>query len=133
MKFNKEFMLKKLLPALGYATASVALVAVPELALAKSLTDLASHGGDQFQAAAEILTTGAYLMGAGMGVKAALTFRDHTENPQQVKLAKPITYALVSGLLLGLPTWLTVGRDTTLGSGADQNGTSGGITWKTLK
>ena len=128
MKYNK-----KILPVLGYATASIALFTFSDIATAKALTEVASGAGDQFQAGAELLTTGSYLMGAGMGVKAALTFRDHTENPQQVKLSKPLMYAMVAGLLLGLPTWLTVGRDTALGSGADGVTQSGGIQWKTMK
>lgn len=96
----------------------LALVLAPAAAFASADTGIAKviHGmADQFQAAAELLTTVSYLIGAGFAVQSALKFKEHNDNPQQVKLSRPITLALVAGLLLALPSWMTVVTTTPFG------------------
>lgn len=54
----------------------------------------------------------AYLAGAIFGVKAAIQLRDHTENPQQTRLSKPLTSMTVSTAGLALPGVLDMVKNT---------------------
>ncbi len=101
------------LPVLGYALAAVGMFVLgTEPAFAIEFSTAAGKIDSQFQSAAELISGGAYLAGAGFGVQSALKFREHNENPQQTKLSKPLTYALVAGALLGLPSFLSIGSDS---------------------
>lgn len=102
----------KIISASLHGIGAIALFAFGDSAMAKDFADVATNLNSQFQSAADLISGGAYLGGAGMGVQSALKFREHNENPQQVKLSKPLTYALVSGALLGLPSFLSVGADS---------------------
>lgn len=104
---------KSAMSALGYAVGSVSLFLLgTEAAHAMDFTNLAGNLNSQFQSAADLISGGSYLVGAGMGVQSALKFKEHNENPQQTKLSKPLTYAIVAGALLGLPSFLSVGSDS---------------------
>ncbi len=84
------------------------------------------------------LVTGfAYLAGVVFAFKAALYFKDHTNNPTQVKLSKPITAMVIASCLLSLPSFLssiegTLGQATKCWSdsatGSEAGSTSGCIT-----
>ena len=101
------------LPVLGYSLAAVGLFILgSEPAMAIEFNVVAGKLDDQFKGAADLISGGSYLAGAGFGVQAALKFREHNENPQQTKLSKPLTYAMVAGALLGLPSFLSVGSDS---------------------
>jgi hypothetical protein len=67
------------------------------------------------------------LAGAAFGIQSALKFKAHNENPQQVKLSQPMTYAIVAGALLSLPTFLTTGADTMFSGGGQKNSIHGGV------
>lgn len=108
MKNNKKTLLHA---GLAFAGAAAAM-AFPEMSFAKDLAALAQHGTTQFQAVSDLLTTGAYVVGAGSGVQSALKFKEHSDNPQNVKLKTPVIYALVAGTLLGLPSFLGSSVDT---------------------
>jgi hypothetical protein len=45
-----------------------------------------------------------YLVGATFGIKSATQLRDHTYNPLQTKMSKPITSMAMSGSLLSVPS-----------------------------
>jgi hypothetical protein len=79
-----------------------------------------------FGAIADLLGGGAYLGGAGFGIQSALKFKAHNENPQQNPLSKPITYGVVAGALLALPTFLTTGSDTLFNNGGTATTIDGG-------
>ena len=68
---------------------------------------------------AQILATCAYLAGAVFAIKGAILLKDHTENPGNVKLSKPLVAILVSGLLLGFPEFLTMLFETWNGGASD--------------
>lgn len=90
---------------------------IPEIAMAQplgppapvdSLGNMANKMVEKntFGALFDLMTGFAYLAGAWFGVKAALQLRDNTENPQQTRLSKPMTSMGVSGILLGLPSFI---------------------------
>jgi hypothetical protein len=116
-----------LLRASSFAAGFAALALFADHAMAETIADVATNTSQNYQAIADVISGGAYLGGAGFGVKAAMKLRDHHDNPQQVKLSAPITYGLVAGALLGLPTFLTVGGDSTLGTSGQQNSLSSGV------
>ena len=101
-------MLKKVAPlvALGVLTIS------PMSAHALELKEVMGSAFDQLASVADIISGGAYIIGAGTGVMSLLKFKEHNDNPQQVKLSKPLTLLLVSGGLLSLPSFLTIGGDS---------------------
>ena len=123
--------LKRILPSLGYALGAAGLFLLGDNAQAATLKVIADGASQQFQSVAELLSTGSYLVGAGMAVQAALKFKEHNENPQQVKLSKPVTYALVAGMLLGLPTWMTVGKDSMFGDSQATTTAASGLSFGT--
>ncbi len=102
----------KIISASLHGIGALALFAFGDSALAKDFGDIAANINGQFQGAADLISGGAYLGGAGMGVQSALKFKEHNENPNQTKLSKPLTYAAVAGALLGLPSFLSVGADS---------------------
>lgn len=83
-----------------------ALLLFPELALAAvdSMGTSADHIVDRSMNGIRDLLSGiAYLGGAFFGVRSAVLLRDHTENPGNVRLSKPLMAAGVSTSLLSLP------------------------------
>lgn len=119
---------KNALAALGYAASALGMFALGvDPAFAQDFNAVAGNLTGQFQGAADLISGGAYLVGAGLGVQAALKFKEHNENPQQVKLSKPLTYAMVAGCLLALPSFLTVGSESTFGPGATKSGLCSGV------
>lgn len=106
-------MNKKIKSALVYSAATMgALVAGMESSWAKDFKDVGGKVQEQFQSAADLISGGAYLGGAAFGVQAALKLREHSENPQQTRLSKPLTMGAISGMLLALPSFLSVGTDS---------------------
>lgn len=106
------------------ATAGLAMFSEPSQA--QTLGDIANAivqgtlGGVN-----NLITGGAYLMGVAFGVKAALKLKEHNESEGRTKLSTPLTLGVVSALLLGLPTFLKSGVETTLGSGATMGSLTG--------
>lgn len=119
---------RRILSALAYAAGGAALFFIgSDPALAVQFNDVARNLNNQAQGAADLISSGSYLVGAGFGVQAALKFKEHNDNPQQVKLSKPLTYALVAGALLALPTFLSVAPDSAFGGGGQQNSIHGNV------
>jgi intracellular multiplication protein IcmD len=107
---------KYALPAIQILGAA-ALCLLPELASAMKIGTVASNVSSNFTALADLISGGAYLGGAGLGIQAALKFKAHNENPQQVKLSQPMVYALVAASLLALPSFIGTASDTLWGDG----------------
>lgn len=86
--------------------AALLLSFFPDLAFAAvdSMGDAADSVAHNGLSGVALLMGGiSYLGGALFGVKSAIQLRDHTENPQQTRLSKPLTSATVSTSLLALP------------------------------
>lgn len=114
---------KNVLTALGYAAGAIGMFVLGmDSAFAMDFKQVAGNLQGQFQGGADLISGGSYLVGAGLGVQAALKFKEHNDNAQQVKMSKPLTYAVVSGCLLALPSFLTVGGDSTFGDGQSNSG-----------
>jgi hypothetical protein len=109
------------LSAIGFAIGAVAFGALGAvfgdhgLMMGVDAASVANNIRGNFASIADLLGGGSYLAGAAMGIQSALKFKAHNENPQQVKLSQPMTYAAVAGALLALPTFLTTGSDTMFG------------------
>lgn len=105
------------LKGIALALGATALAALPALAGAATIGDVASNVGGSFTAIADLFSGASYLAGAGLGIQSALKFKDHNTNPQQTKLSTPMTYALVAGALLALPSFIGTATDTMWGAG----------------
>ena len=100
--------------------AALALFAAASPAFATSTAgDVAVNLLDQFSAFADLIIGGVFLAGLGVGAAAALKFKAHSENAQQVPLKVPMMYALVAALLIGFPAYLQISRSTVLGEDAE--------------
>jgi hypothetical protein len=116
-------MQKKNIVGLAYGVGALALTAVgmvmgdASLLLGVDAAAISDNVRGNFGAVADLLGGGAYLAGAGFGIQSALKFKAHNENPQQVKLSQPLTYGVVAGALLALPTFLDTGADTLFTTG----------------
>lgn len=114
------------LGSLAGAAAALVLSAIPGLADAATIGAVADNVSTSFGQLADLIVAGAYLGGAGMGIQAALKFKAHNENPQQVKLSQPIVYSLVAACLLALPSFIQTGSDTLWNGGATSSSLKGG-------
>lgn len=116
---------KKLMAKVGYTTMSVLSIAAGTLLLSSpasaQLSTVTTNIIQQFEGLVNVLSGVAYIGGVGFGIKAALKFKEHNETKGQVPLSQPIVMALVAALLIGLPSFIGVIRDSTLGSSAQQS------------
>lgn len=60
----------------------------------------------------DVIGTIAYIVGILFVYKSILKFKEHNESKGQVKLSVAILYFIAGGLLLGLPTVISMGRST---------------------
>ena len=65
-----------------------------------------------FSAIADMISGLSFIAGLGLGLKAALSFKAHSETPHIVPISTPMTLAIMGGLMLGLPTFLKVTMET---------------------
>ena len=91
------------------------LVAI-DPALAQGLNRITTPVKDQLPVIADVLAIIAYIAGVGFGIKAALKLKESNENKGQTPLSQPITLGIVAGLLLALPTMLSVATQTVFGA-----------------
>jgi len=121
MKFNVRFNNKVRL-----AMAAMALMLVSGAAGAVgTIGDNASQFLTQLGPIADVVMAVFFIGGLVAGGMAAYKFKAHGDNPQQNKITTPIIYAAVAALLIGLPAFLEMSKDSVLGSGAQANGLNG--------
>lgn len=60
----------------------------------------------------DVIETIAYISGVFFVYKSILKFKEHNESKGQVKLSVAILYFIAGGLLLSLPTVVSMGRST---------------------
>ena len=68
----------------------------------------------QYSSFANLATGGAMLIGIFVGIASLMKFKAYNDNPQQTKISQPIILLLVAAGLIGLPAYLTMGKDTVL-------------------
>ena len=114
--------MQKMLKVFSVFGAATAAVLLPEIAHAvPTLQSQAASFSSGMGSFADLLTKGMFITGIGTGGMAALKFKEHNENPTQVKLSKPLTYLLASGMLIGLPQLLDITTNTVTGNSAVQH------------
>lgn len=84
---------------------------------AQGLNNVTGTLKSQFGGLAEVLSGISYIAGIGFGIKAALKFKEYSEDSQRNKLSVPIGLAAVAGILMALPTLLTTSTESVLGTG----------------
>lgn len=121
-------MRKNLVKYLALGVAGLGFFAVdPAMAaVTGGLNTLSGNVTGQMPAVASLLSSIAYIAGIGFGIKAILKFKEHNESKGQVPLSQPIVMAVVAGLLLALPSFLTVAKEAAGGSSTQQTTISGG-------
>lgn len=73
----------------------------------------------------DVIGTIAYISGVFFVYKSIMKFKENNESKGQVKLTSAILYFLAGGLLLGLPSVISMGRSTLSINGShDQNQTT---------
>lgn len=107
---------------------SVGTLAVATGANAADVNTVTSNMLTQLTGVNDLISAVAYVAGIGFGIKAALKFKEHNETKGQVPLSQPITLAIVAGLLIALPTFLSVAKGGVFGSGSQANTLSGQAT-----
>lgn len=100
----------------GRIVAMVALSALvfSGVASAETAGDVADNLFDQLKSFANVATAASFLAGIVVGISALFKFKAYSENPQQTKVAVPIIMALVAACLIGLPAFLSMGKETML-------------------
>lgn len=96
-------------------------IACPAMAQDANVGGIATRIKDQLGAFADLLTGAMFLVGIGLGAMAALKFKAHNEDPRSNKITTPITLAVVSACLIGLPAYLTYVQNSVVGDGANGN------------
>lgn len=121
----KIFNTRSIRKAAPLFAALLLLVVMP--AQADTLGDLAENIQGQFGGITNAITGALMMIGIVIGGIAALKFKAHNENPQQVKIGTPLTLMLVAALLIGLPAYLNMTKETVLGSGAAGGSVDGSV------
>ena len=111
--------MKKVLKVLGYiAGISVLALLVSDPAMAQAgLDKITAPIKTQLPGVSDVLSAVAYVSGIGFGIKGALRLKEHNESKGQVPLSAPITLFIVAGMLLALPTMLSISTEAVFGTG----------------
>lgn len=120
-------MNKKIVKLAGLMTAAVSALAFTDVAMARDAAAVADGLFGQLSSMGDLVTGSMFLAGLGVGGLSALKFKEHNEDPRQTKLSKPVTYALVSAALIGLPTYLQTATSTLNGEGGSNNSFDAGV------
>lgn len=106
------------------------LMLVSAAALAQSSTTFggaADNVTQQFGQFANLAISGMFLAGIIVGGIAAFKFKAHSDAPQQTKITVPIIYTVVAAFLIGLPAFLMMAKNSTLGQGSQAGSINGNV------
>lgn len=92
-----------------------ALLLLASPAFAVSVGDAASNLTGQVTNVATLIKAGVFMAGLGVAGAAAMKFKAHSENAQQVPLKIPLIYSAVAALMIGLPAFAQMGQTTIFG------------------
>ena len=128
-----KIKIKKVLKVLGYiAGISVLALLVSDPAMAQGLDKITAPIKAQLPGVSDVLSAVAYVSGIGFGIKGALKLKEHNESKGQVPLSAPITLFIVAGMLLALPTMLSISTEAVFGGGNTKTTLNGQAT-RTIK
>lgn len=99
------------------ALMGLGMLTVAGSASATTFGEAANTFFQQLGAFADVAMAVMFLSGLVVGGLAAFKFKAHGDNPGQNKITTPIVYALVAAILVGLPAFLNMAKESTLGSG----------------
>lgn len=114
MKLSSKNCLKKISVPLA---AVLFLVASP--AFAVTVGDAAGNMTGQVTNIATLAKAGIFMAGLFVAGAAAMKFKAHSENAQQVPLKIPLIYSAVAALMIGLPAFVKMGVATIFGDASD--------------
>lgn len=101
--------------------AAVIAVAMPDLSLAQTYTDLGATTKDlankQLSSIPNLIAAGCYIMGIIMMVGGTLKLRQHSENPSQTPLSHGLGRVAVGGSIAALPSLMGWINSSTMISG----------------
>ena len=112
-----KFRFKTVLPML----ALLAFVLLPDLAFAQTAAagdagQAADNLSRQFNSFGHLALVACFCAGIGVAGAAAFKFKAHSENAQQVPIKVPIFYAIVAAILIAIPTFMAIGRNSIFGT-----------------
>lgn len=108
--YEDLFCLNSQLPPKGFKKYINVLSKHPIKLSILSMTAIALPSIVQDLSIITILSSICYISGTGYGLQAALKMKVYNENPKKIRLSVPITFAIVAGLLIALPTFLSTGQ-----------------------
>lgn len=97
------------------------LMFLPAVAFAQdnNIAGVADRIKNQLGSITDLLTGVMFMIGIGLGAMAAMKLKAHNDDPRSTKITTPIILALVSALLLALPAYLTLMKNSVVGDGAE--------------
>jgi len=99
--------------AAGALFGAVFLVSTAHLAMADTFNTYAKDVGGKTNSATDIVSYISYIGGAILGALGIVDLKKHVEQPSQVPLKNGLAKVGFGGMLLALPTVLSVATDTT--------------------
>ncbi len=106
--------------ALWALISTVIISATPHMAFAQEANDIARNIVASTSELPGLITALAYLLGLLLGIRGIFKLKEHSENPQQVKLMHVVGYFLIGGALFSLPI-VYQAMETLINGGQDGN------------
>lgn len=94
-------------------------------ASAETLSGMFKRLTEQMASIAGFLIAVAFVAGIGLGVFSIIKLKEHSDNPNQTKLSKPLGYLVASAALIGIPSYLAIATNTLTGESHDSSDSSG--------
>lgn len=94
-------------------------------ASAETLSGMMKRLTEQMSSVAAFGVAVMFVLGVFLGGLSILKFKEHSDNPGQAKLGKPIGYLFASVALIGIPSYLAVFTNTLTGESHDSSDSSG--------
>lgn len=116
---------------LGLATIMFSLLAT-ESANAETLSDMMTRLTNQMASISQLAVAVMFVAGVMLGGLSILKFKEHSDNPGQAKLGKPIGYLIAAAALIGIPSYLAVFTNTLTGA-SHTSSDSKGSTYNSIK
>jgi len=91
----------------------------------EGIAGIAGNIQGSFESLVSLLTSGSYLAGFVLVVSSIFKFKQHKENPTQVRLGTPLTLLGVAVGLIYLPTLLNSAGTTVFGAGGVKTSLAG--------
>lgn len=88
-----------------------------------TLGEIAINIRENLQGVFDLINGIAILAGAIFGIRSLTLLKDHTDNPGQVRLSRPLTAFITATLLLALPSTITMFADTAFNENSSNQGT----------